>query len=160
MCIRDSLLDRGAIAPGKTADFLLLSDLDGFSVASTYKNGNCIWSRGQVTAEQTRDMRFPEPYYHSIRLDYQEQSRFAVPMEPDSGTVRVRVMEIQDGSTRTTEKILDMPVKDGILQWEDSGCLLAAVFERYGKGRAVGYGLLTGDCNKRGAVATSYAHDS
>ena len=156
---RMKLLDRGAIAPGKTADFLLLSDLDGFSVASTYKNGNCIWSRGQVTAEQTRNMRFPEPYYHSIRLDYQEQSRFAVPMEPDSGTVRVRVMEIQDGSTRTTEKILDMPVKDGILQWEDSGCLLAAVFERYGKGRAVGYGLLTGDCHKRGAVATSYAHD-
>ena len=156
---RMNLLDRGAIAPGKTADFLLLSDLDGFSVASTYKNGNCIWSRGQVTAEQTRNMRFPEPYYHSIRLDYQEQSRFAVPMEPDSGTVRVRVMEIQDGSTRTTEKILDMPVKDGILQWEDSGCLLAAVFERYGKGRAVGYGLLTGDCHKRGAVATSYAHD-
>ena len=50
-------------------------------------------------------MRFPEPYYHSIHLEFQEQSRFEVPMESDSGTVMVRVMEIQDGSTKTKEII-------------------------------------------------------
>ena len=50
-------------------------------------------------------------------------------------------------------------MRDGFLKWEGTGCLLAAVFERYGKGQAVGYGLVTGDCHKRGAVATSYAHD-
>lgn len=181
---RMNLLDRGAIAPGKIADFLLLSDLDAFAVGATYKNGKCIWSRGQDRigqgsmsrdgaerpdtertgterpgAEPDRDMRFPESYYHSIRLEFQEQSRFAVPMESDSGTVLVRVMEIQDGSTKTKEIIREMPVKDGFLQWEGSGCLLAAVFERYGGGEAVGYGLVTGDCHKQGAVATSYAHD-
>lgn len=206
---RMNLLDRGAVAPGKTADFLLLSDLDTFAVSATYKNGKCIWSRRQdgagqdsrpqdgaarpateqtgtarpaakphgpvLSAEkphgpvlsatephdpaQDRDMRFPESYYHSIRLDFQEQSRFAVPMESDSGTVRVRVMEIRDGSTKTKETVVEMPVRDGFLQWEGSGCLLAAVFERYGRGRAVGYGLVTGDCHNQGAVATSYAHD-
>ena len=162
-------MDRGAIAPGKIADFLLLSDLDTFAVSATYKNGKCIWRRGQDEREQPaqeqhgpdrgQDMRFPEPYYHSIHLEFQEQSRFEVPMESDSGTVMVRVMEIQDGSTKTKEIIMEMPVRDGFLKWEGTGCLLAAVFERYGKGQAVGYGLVTGDCHKRGAVATSYAHD-
>ena len=154
---------------GKIADFLLLSDLDTFAVSATYKNGKCIWRRGQDEREQPaqeqhgpdrgQDMRFPEPYYHSIHLEFQEQSRFEVPMESDSGTVMVRVMEIQDGSTKTKEIIMEMPVRDGFLKWEGTGCLLAAVFERYGKGQAVGYGLVTGDCHKRGAVATSYAHD-
>ena len=166
---RMNLSDRGAIAPGKIADFLLLRDLDTFAVSATYKNGKCIWCRGQDIREQPaqeqhgpdrgQDMRFPEPYYHSIHLEFQEQSRFEVPMESDSGTVMVRVMEIKDGSTKTKEIIMEMPVRDGFLKWEGSGCLLAAVFERYGKGQAVGYGLVTGDCHKRGAVATSYAHD-
>lgn len=172
---RMNLLDRGAIAPGKLADFLLLSDLDTFSITSTYKNGSCIWKKGEdaegrdeawkagacpePVPGQIPDKRFPASYYHSIHLAYQEESCFAVPMESDSGRVRVRVMEIQDGSTKTKEKILDLPVKDGLLQWEGSGCLLAAVFERYGKGGGVGYGLLTGDCHRRGAVASSYAHD-
>lgn len=196
---RMNLLDRGAIAPGKMADFLLLSDLDRFAVSATYKNGKCIWSKrqdgtgqdimgqdsmgqdimGQVSMgqdsrpqhgtarpaaeqhgpDQEQETRFPESYYHSIRLDFQEQSRFAVPMESDSGTVMVRVMEIQDGSTKTRETVMEMPVRDGFLQWEGSGCLLAAVFGRYGRSRSVGYGLVTGDCHKQGAVATSYAHD-
>ena len=38
---RMNLLDRGAIAPGKIADFLLLRDLDTFAVSATYKNGKC-----------------------------------------------------------------------------------------------------------------------
>lgn len=156
---RMNLLDRGAIAPGKLADFLLLSQLEAFSIASVYKKGMCIFGECQTAVAVGPDMQFPEAYYHSIRLTPQNQSRFVIPMESDSHSVTVRVIEIQDGSTKTKEKLVEMPVKNGILQWEGSGCLLAAVFERYGKSQAVGYGLLTGDCHKLGAVATSYAHD-
>lgn len=155
---RMNLLDRGAIAPGKLADFLLIGDLKAFSVSSVYKRGRCIFGQGPDSG-QSPDMRFPEAYYHSINLAPQSLERFVIPMESDSGSVLVRVMEIQDGSTKTKEKLVEMPVENGILQWQDSGCLLAAVFERYGKNRGAGYGFLTGDCHKRGAAATSYAHD-
>lgn len=161
---RMNLLDRGAIAPGKLADFLLLWDLRAFTVSSVFKKGRCIFGKemdGRVlnSGKPDCDMRFPKEYYHSIKLSPQNEECFEIPVKTDSQRVRVRVMEIQDGSTRTTEKIVEMPVREGLLEWEGSGCLLAAVFERYGKNRGIGYGFITGDCHKRGAVATSYAHD-
>ena len=53
-----------------------------------------------------------------------------------------------------------MPVHNHILQWENTGCLLTAVFERYGKNGNIGLGFITGNCHKKGAVATTYAHDN
>ena len=38
-----NLLDRGVIAPGKLADFVLLDDLDTLHITSTYKKGKCIF---------------------------------------------------------------------------------------------------------------------
>lgn len=156
---RMNLLDRGAIAPGKLADFLLLKDPEAFSIASAYKRGKCIFGKEMGDVCDIRDRDFPEPYYHSIRLTPRNQDSFRIPVKTALDHVGVRVMEIEDGSTKTKEKIVKMPVKNGFLQWEGSGCLLAAVFERYGKSGGVGYGFITGDCHKRGAVATSYAHD-
>lgn len=151
---RMNLLDRGAVDPGKLADFVLLDSLEAFSVSATYKRGACIFRRGDPV--ETRPSAFPKSYYHSIRLSPQEEERFVIPAQGSSA--RVRAMELRDGSTKTAERILELPVADGRVLWEGR-CLLAAVFERYGKNGNVGFGFLTGDCHKRGAVATSYAHD-
>lgn len=40
---RMHLIDRGAIAPGKIADFILLDSLDDFSICSVYKSGQCVY---------------------------------------------------------------------------------------------------------------------
>ena len=52
-----------------------------------------------------------------------------------------------------------MEVENNRLKWQDSGCMLAAVLERHGKNGNIGYGFVTGDCLKQGAVATTYYHD-
>ena len=156
---RMNLFDRGAIDPGKRADFVLLDDLAAFDVFATYKDGACIYEKGAPARSWDKGAGFAGSYYHSIRLDPQEESRFAVRAPIQNGTARVRVIELRDGSTRTVERVAELPVRDGLLQWQGSGYLLAAVFERYGKGGGVGFGLLAGDCHQRGAVATSYAHD-
>lgn len=69
------------------------------------------------------------------------------------------MIEVNDGMTVTKEVFRELQVKEGKLAWEESDCLLAMVFERYGKNGNVGIGLVTGDCIKKGAVATTYAHD-
>lgn len=156
---RMNLFDRGALDPGKLADFVLLDDLDTFSVSATYKNGVCIYDKTQPAAPAHTGVGFSGAYYHSIHLEEQPQSRFQVPAPIKDGTVRVRVMELRDGSTRTDEVIAELPVRDGLVQWENSGLLLAVCFERYGKNGGIGIGFLSGAYHKRGAVATSYAHD-
>ena len=52
-----------------------------------------------------------------------------------------------------------MEVRNGKIQWEKSGCMLAMVLERHGKNGNIGYGFLTGSCLKNGTVATTYFHD-
>lgn len=155
---RMNFLDRGCIAPGKLADFILLDNLEQISILKTFKNGSCIYDREAPMRAWNQGVGFAGTYYHSIHLTPKEEHCFQISY-PKDGIVSVRVMEIQDNSTRTQEKIVEMTVRNGILQWEDSGCLLAAVFERYGKNGGIGYGFVTGCCHKHGAVATSYAHD-
>ncbi|MBQ1827053.1 MAG: hypothetical protein II126_03685, partial [Erysipelotrichaceae bacterium] len=51
-------------------------------------------------------------------------------------------------------------VKDNLLLWHDTGCLLTVVMERHGRNGHVSYGFCTGDCLKAGAAASSLTHDS
>lgn len=156
---RMNLLDRGSLAPGKLADFILLDDLSSFAVHSTYKNGHCVYHSEKAIAAGAQSKGFAANYYHSIKLVPPEEVCFRVPAPIGKDSVQVRVMEIADGSTKTTERIVEMPVREGFVDWINSGCMLAVVFERYGKNGGVGYGFLSGHCHKHGAVATSYAHD-
>lgn len=156
---RMKLTDRGAIAPGKLADFCLLDDLAKFQISEVYKNGKVIYLKGQPCLQKESSYRFPESFYQSVNIRPLKKSDFCIEVKEAVDFVNVHVMEIEDGSTRTQKKSVRMPVKDHQLQWENSGCLLAMVFERYGKNGNIGYGFITGDCIKRGAVGTTYFHD-
>lgn len=153
--------DRGVLAPGKLADFILLTDLSGFVIDQVYKRGKCIFGSDCGDQQETglALSHFPEDYYHSIKLSDLGQQNFRLRYEAGGTTARVRVMEVTDGSTRTKEVYANLPVVDGMLQWENSPYLLAAVFERYGKNGGIGYGFVTGDILKQGGVASTYAHD-
>ncbi|MGV2644220.1 amidohydrolase family protein, partial [Clostridium perfringens] len=49
---RMGLLDRGIIAPGKIADFILLSDLDSFEIEEVYKNGEVVFRKSEGIKEE------------------------------------------------------------------------------------------------------------
>lgn len=155
---RMNLTDRGSIAPGKLADFALVADLENFKIAATYKDGKCIFDGEKVPAKKVT-YRFPEDFYKSVTVETLTLQHFEVHVETEAECVTCRVIEVNDGGTTTKEVLRQIKVKDGRLLWEESDCLLATVFERYGKNGGIGVGLVTGDCLKRGAVATTYAHD-
>ncbi len=160
---RMNLLDRGVLAPGKKADFVLVDDPSGLQVLETYKEGVCIYkkeNRDKFDKKIVTEKGFSENYYQSIKLNPLDLDAFCVLKETQHDEVTVRAIEVCDGTTKTKEKQIKMKVKNGALQWQDSQCRLAMVIERYGKIGSIGYGLVCGDIIKEGAVATSYAHDS
>lgn len=158
---RMNLLDRGAIAPGKIADFVLLEDLNNLEVYETYKAGKCIFNKNlKSNLSKNESYRFPEEYYKSINMPKLTEEAFKVKATINSGYVTVRAMEIKDGSTKTEEKHIKLKVENGYMDWENSECRLAVVVERYGKNKGIGYGFVCGDVIKTGSAATSYAHDS
>jgi adenine deaminase len=153
---RMRLDDRGAIAPGRLADFVLLEDLETFKIWRVYKAGKMVHpgEPGEVP-----EARFPAHFYRSIDLPALSVSDFVLDAAGHSGDVTCRGMVSNPKSMFTEEVLLRLPVRDGHIQWEGSGWALAAVFNRYGVANR-GYGLIRGATMHRGAIATSYAHDS
>lgn len=155
---RMHLYDRGAIAPGLIADFQLLADPACLRPEYVYKNGAVIYSGEKgVTARAAH--RFPEDFYHSVTLPPLTAEDFSVSAPEGVSSVTVRAIEVSRELTQTKEVSVTMPVRDGKICWQGSGCLLAMVIERHGKNGNIGYGFLTGDCLREGAAATTYCHD-
>jgi len=81
------------------------------------------------------------------------------PME--EGVASVRVIVVRDGSLATDEAVYELPIEGGYVRPEpELDVLQVAVVERHGKRGGVGVGFVSGFGLRRGAVASTYAHDS
>lgn len=158
---RMRMYDRGAIAPGKIADFLLVSSLDDLVIDQVYKKGMKVYDTLEDYNQQDKGYTFPAHYYQSVDLALLTEADFAsVKMDADDGRYACRVMMVSDGSTFTKEHAGEAEVRDGRLLWQESPYGLIATFERYGRNGNRAYGLIGGDVIKHGAIATTYSHDN
>lgn len=156
---RMNLHDRGVIAPGKKADFLLIDNLKNLHITQTFIDGKEVYNINSEAKYIPTDYKFPEEFYQSVRVEKINEDIFQIPVNNKENEVNCRIIKVIDGSTRTTEIIEKLNVKNGYLDWENSLYMLITVFERHGKNGNIGFGLVTGDCIKNGAIATTYAHD-
>lgn len=156
---RMNLHDRGVIAPDKKADFLLIDNLKNLHITQTFIDGKEVYNINSEAKYIPTDYKFPEEFYQSVRVEKINEDIFQIPVNNKENEVNCRIIKVIDGSTRTTEIIEKLNVKNGYLDWENSPYMLIAVFERHGKNGNIGFGLVTGDCIKNGAIATTYAHD-
>ncbi|MCZ8514473.1 amidohydrolase family protein [Paenibacillus filicis] len=158
---RMRMTDRGAIAPGKIADFLLVSDVQELTIDQVFKKGRSVYDSRRPYVQPVSDPAFPPHYYRSVQLSSLAEEDFSVRLgNLEDGRHICRVMLVKNGSTFTEEHHAEMEVRGGVLRWEDSGYGLIATFERYGKGGSRALGLIGGDTIQRGAVATTYSHDN
>ena len=68
---RMNLLDRGTIAPGKLADFILLDSIEDFNIYEVYKNGEMVFNRDKGLKEEFFEDKSKLDYrfYNSIELN-------------------------------------------------------------------------------------------
>ena len=155
---RMKLLDRGSIAPGKVADLILLSDLNELVIETVYKNG--IKAEEKAAGMSDHQQRFPAHFYQSIKLPKLSALDFSVNTLVNETKVLCRIMNVQADSTFTEESFDWLKAEHGHLMWLRSKYCLISVFERYGINNNRAYGLVGGNILQRGAVGSSYAHDS
>lgn len=145
----------GAVAPGYRAHLLVCDDLRELRPRRVYFGGRLVAEEGEAL--------FPAPAAVDARLtrtfNIQGLSRdsFALP----ATSTRYPVIEALPGQILTGRRLEEMPVKRGrIVADVERDILKLAVVERHrGSGR-VGVGLVGGFGLKRGALASSYAHDA
>ncbi len=143
------LNNRGAIAPGYLADFVVIDNFQDFTIEKVFKRGELMVEDGVV-----RD--FPAPPIESYLEDRARN------------TFHVETLTAEHFSEHRPRGIIGMV--DGEITTVDAGysdridveydVLKIAVVERHKNTHHIGIGFLQGYGLKSGAVATSVSHDS
>ena len=143
------LNNRGAIAPGYLADFVIIDDFQHFNIEKVYK-------KGVLMVENSVIRDFPAPSIEQYLVDRAHHT-FHLPTltASDFEEVRPRGIIGMVGGEITT---VDAGYSDRIDVEYD--VLKIAVVERHKNTHHIGIGFLQGYGLKSGAVATSVSHDS
>ena len=144
----------GAIVPGASADFIIVDSIYDCNILKTYVRGQCVFDGENVLF----DVPEIEPR-NTINTTKKTASDFDI--HYDGGDeCEVNVIECFDGDLLTKKATATLPVKDGVVLpdiYQD--VLKIAVVERYG-GNTIANAFVKGFGLKKGAIASSVAHDS
>jgi adenine deaminase len=146
---------RGAVAPGLTADLVVVEDLQEFRVDKVIKNGNLVVDQGKLTAWPEIP---PEPVpISSIKVKEIDLEAFS---PPATGNV-AKVIGLIPDQLLSEKRLLPAPIREGRLATDPARDILKlAVVERHHGTGNLGLGLVQGFGLRRGALASSVAHDS
>jgi len=138
----------GAIAPGYQADILVLEDLKTFRPRSVLKRG---------AAPKFVKLEAPEWVRQTVSLAPVDASSFHVP----SGPKNIRVMRVIPAQLITGVETVEPKIEGGCVVADPARDLVKiAVVERHHASGRIGLGFATNVGLKRGAFASTVAHDA
>lgn len=150
------LARRGAIAPGYFADFSLSPTLKPWDPARVFKRGEEIAQNGKLLANPG-NWPVPTPPGSPMHITRISGDDLLVPAQ----TGQIRVIGMREGSLLTDKLLLAPKVENGHVVSDPSHDILKiVVFNRYIPDSAPAVGFVRGLGIKKGALATSIAHDS
>ncbi|MGM0420847.1 MAG: adenine deaminase [Bacillota bacterium] len=153
-----NLKDRGAIAPGKKADLVIINQLEKVDIDQIYKDGKLLVENGNwLNFEQPEiDANLEAQVQDTVKIKPIEKEDFSVPLGKS-----YRVIELVDQQVITRERVLEKLPGENPGEFLDRlGLNRLAVIERHNATGNIGLGLLEGFNLKQGALASSVAHDS
>jgi adenine deaminase len=146
--------DAGAIAPGKKADLIVLSDLAGLKIEQVYCRGERVAENGLISPDLKSPEPVPVPSSMNVDID-------AIDLTIPAESRRVRVIEIVPDQLITRELHMQATISDNLAISDPSRDLLKiVVVERHTGSSKLGKGFVRGFGLKQGALASSVAHDS
>ena len=148
------LHDRGAIGPGYLANLITITDLSRLEIDMVFHRGKLVAGKGKplflmphTPPELTDTVRVKRLNLESLRLSATGETH--------------PVIEIIPGQIVTKKRVEKVKVEDGtIMSDTERDILKLVVVERHRASGNVGLGLVKGFGLKRGALASSVAHDS
>jgi len=144
----------GAIKPRYWADFVLLSDINQVKIEAVYKKGLPIYQDGKL--KPVFKASIPE-----VRSAMDPDDLALEQLKITAEGKRIRVIDIIPGQIITNEYITDANIVDGCVESDLSKDVLKiVVIERHKATGNIGKGFIRGLGLKKGAIGSTFAHDS
>ena len=152
------LKDRGAIAPGRLADFALLDSgiLDEhFTVSEVWKAGKLVVRDNDTFSIHDNDTPAPILSVKTTRIPSPEDLRVKA-----EGSI-IRVIGINEGTAITSTLTMSPKISDGcVVPDAERGIAKIVVLDRHHNSGRYSVGFVKGLGIQRGAVGSSIAHDA
>ncbi|MGC8787511.1 MAG: adenine deaminase C-terminal domain-containing protein, partial [Anaerolineae bacterium] len=149
------LKDKGAIGPGMRADLVVLDNLTDFNVQMVFRGGQMVAKEGKLLplAQKPKDV----PLRSSMNINWHASDDLKVP----AAGKWMKVIGIVPNEIVTDSLLEEVKNENGFAVADvERDILKMAVIERHLASGNVGLGFVKGLGLKRGALASSVAHDS
>ncbi len=147
------LYDRGAIAPGRRADIIVFRDLQSPAPHLVLRGGRIVARDGALV--ETDWERTVHPLRSTMNVSW-DKLDLTIPAEPG----RARVIGVVPDQLVTEQLLEEVRRVDGLAVADpERDILKMVVIERHRASGAIGKGFVRGLGLKRGALASSVAHD-
>lgn len=151
------LKNKGAIAPGYIADFLILDDIYSFTINSVYKNGELVVYKNKLVSENKN--KNTVIIKNSINIKNISKNDLAINIENKNILNVIQIIPNKLETIKISHNISNLNDKNFISSIEND-LLKVCVIERHNATGNIGLGIINGIKLKSGAIATTIAHDS
>ena len=161
-------LDVGLLKEGDPADFILVKDLEKFEVVKTFINGELVAENGKSKIESAKSKVINNFSCNNKNVEDFE-TRWMTDREAleanwlvndGAGNFKVPVIEALDGQLITNKILCEPDDKDGLLESNTEDDILKIVVVNRYKDAPVAKAFIKNFGLKKGAIASSVAHDS
>jgi adenine deaminase len=143
-------INAGILREGDPADFIVVDDPSRMNILQTWIDGRCVYDGENTLFTPGKVAKIN--HFNCNRLLPGEIS-----VRNQGGNIRIMVA--QNGELLTEEEVTDAGKGEYVMTYPEKDILKIVVKERYNDG-APAVGFIKGFGLKRGAMATSVAHDS
>jgi adenine deaminase len=149
------LKDKGGIGPGMRADLVVVEDLQELNVRMVFRGGQLVARDGTLLPQEETPKAVP--LRSSMNIDWEKAKDLRLPVNGS----RAKVIGVLPDQLVTESLLEDVKVENGFAVVDlDRDILKMVVIERHLASGNVGRGFVKGFGLRRGALATSVAHDS
>ena len=149
------LRDLGAVAPGYRADMVVFDDFKSFEIRKVFRGGRLVAENGRLLP---MDGKHPQvPLRATVNVAWIELEHFRIKAKGR----RARVIGLTPNQLATKQLLEEVETMNGLAVADvERDILKLAVIERHLASGNTGLGFVKGFGLKRGALASSVAHDS
>ncbi|SDC08449.1 Adenine deaminase [Pelagirhabdus alkalitolerans] len=154
--------DYGSVSPRKVADLIILDDLEKVEPSMVIVNGEVVVRESELIKDLP-SYNYPDHIKQSVHVKRTvDQSDFVVKADQIKETASVNVIKIIENSARTEREQFKLTVDDeGDIQSDlNQDVIKLACLDRHHQSGDISVGFAHGFNLKRGAVASTVAHDS